>query len=99
MTFICGVSVKVLVTYSFFVDCMPPFELVDTGCYYASEEQRQSWTGARLACEGLGGHLAVITSSQEQSALVGYLNRVYPGENNVIFGILNYQTITKTSNK
>ena len=58
---------------------MSPFEPVDEGCYFASSQERESWTGARVVCEGLGGHLAVITSQQEQDSLATYLNTVYPG--------------------
>ena len=32
-----------------------------------------------MACEALGGTLAVITAQSEQEALEEYLNTVYPG--------------------
>ena len=63
------------------VECAAPFVEVGDGCYFASASERESWSGASVACEALGGHLAVITSEPEQDSLVEYLNTVYPGRN------------------
>ena len=59
--------------------CPAPFVELATGCYYASKSQLESWTGSRGACLNLTGDLAVITSSEEQTAINGYLATVYPG--------------------
>ena len=40
--------------------------------YYILEEQCDTWEEAQRYCESVGGHLAVITSQEENEALYGY---------------------------
>ncbi len=67
------------VTCSCHADCPAGFVELSTGCYHASVGERESWSGARLACEFLGGYLAVVSSIEDQSAIAGYLDLTYPG--------------------
>lgn len=52
---------------------IPPYALSWNGHYYACYNNCSSWEEAEKYCESIGGHLAVITSSDENNAVFNYL--------------------------
>lgn len=52
---------------------IPQGALHFNGHYYYAYQEVKSWTEAKKACEQVGGHLAAITSQDEQEAVFEYL--------------------------
>ncbi len=46
------------------------------GHYYYAYSDVKTWTQAKEACEAVGGHLATITSAEEQQAVTEYLTEL-----------------------
>lgn len=55
------------------------------GHYYKIYQQNGNWEDARAYCESLGGHLATITSAEEDAFLYGLKQEL--GYGNVYFGL------------
>jgi len=67
-------GILVLVFGMTFVGCdileeKPKDEIELNGHRYKRIDQIKSWTDAKIYCEGKDGHLATITSAEEQSAI------------------------------
>ncbi len=61
--------------------------LIFNGHYYwYSKNTKLSWEGARTYCENLGGHLATITSQEEQDAIYSYISS-YASDEDIWIGI------------
>lgn len=53
-----------------------PADVVEyNGHFYKRYEETLSWDEAKAACEELGGHLATITTAEEQAAVMAYLEQ------------------------
>jgi len=60
-------------------EAKPSQEITYNGHDYMLFEEGMSWTDAEAKCQAMGGHLASITSSGEQSALANLVNKGYGG--------------------
>lgn len=54
---------------------VPADAVEHNGHYYKRYEETLSWDEAKAACEELGGHLATITTAEEQAAVMAYLEQ------------------------
>lgn len=64
--------------------------MIYNGHIYKVFTEFRSWNDAKTYCESLGGHLATVTSAEEDAALYSYLVRT--GEQNCYLGATDAQT-------
>ena len=81
----------IVVLFAFLI-MLPSFAMADSekmlnsdnGHYYQRIDTSMTWTGAKSYCENLGGHLATITSKEENDFI--YNNLIKTNENDCFLG-------------
>ncbi len=63
----------IVLANSFHSACPPPFTTQDGSCFYLSTEE-VGWEAAKTRCEGIGGHLVMIKTAEQQQKVVTFLS-------------------------
>ncbi|KAH7722895.1 C-type lectin 2 [Aphelenchoides avenae] len=60
---------------------------VSSGCYMFRETTKNSWEDAEADCRDLGGHLASVSSAEQNSELQGLVEYLNPRVNAIWLGL------------